>query len=257
MLQRPKDTWLYLYYDADGLATSASSTNAWEPNFKGVWHLEEDMPGIGTEALYTDATAARNAGTDKHSRGSLQRTDRLGRELRQCGRTDHGPRAGQSHGRLPMAASTPVPAPSRSRRWIDYADGKRRIPQHRCLRRWSRQHFRLLVYLSPRSRSTQFTSAWPSATAPRAQYFTARPIPVMLVNQGWRHVTAVVERDAVEDKVTFYLDGAPIGSEISADIVDGIGRLGEAICNWRDRASPAIGPGTEPSMKCAGVLSGA
>jgi hypothetical protein len=64
-LSKAEDTTIYMYY-GNGCITAAteSPTDVWDSNYKGVWHLDEEQSGTGTNDLYTDSTSNNNHGND-------------------------------------------------------------------------------------------------------------------------------------------------------------------------------------------------
>src|SRR5690606_21329774 len=63
-LSASSNTTIYMYYGNEDVSTDGSSTDTWNNNFKGVWHLDENLPI--DESIY-DATAN---GVDGQKQGS-------------------------------------------------------------------------------------------------------------------------------------------------------------------------------------------
>lgn len=68
-LSGSSNTSIYMYYGNDAVSTDGSSTDVWHSAFKGVWHLDEDLPSSNN--IY-DATAN---GIDGEKRGSTHASD--------------------------------------------------------------------------------------------------------------------------------------------------------------------------------------
>ncbi|MFQ5518190.1 MAG: DUF2341 domain-containing protein, partial [Acidimicrobiia bacterium] len=58
------DTTIYMYYGNGTVGNQQDVANVWDANFKGVWHLEEELAGTGNLNLYTDSTAPAYDGDD-------------------------------------------------------------------------------------------------------------------------------------------------------------------------------------------------
>ena len=54
------DTDIYMYYGNGSIGTDPSTTNTWDTNYEGVWHLDES--GNGTANEYKDGTSNSNDG---------------------------------------------------------------------------------------------------------------------------------------------------------------------------------------------------
>ncbi|MDD2666872.1 MAG: DUF2341 domain-containing protein [Methanocellales archaeon] len=52
---------LYMYYGNSGASSQQNAAAVWNPNYKGVWHLDET--GNGTSGEYKDSTSSANNGT--------------------------------------------------------------------------------------------------------------------------------------------------------------------------------------------------
>ncbi len=63
-------TKIYLFYGNSSIATfqgdvtSNGVTGVWDNDYQGVWHLNEEQSGTGTDNLYEDATSNGNHGDD-------------------------------------------------------------------------------------------------------------------------------------------------------------------------------------------------
>ncbi len=67
------DTEIYMYYGDSALtAPTETPTAVWDPNFKGVWHLNEDPSGTAPQIM--DSTVNANHGT---SQGGMKSNDRV------------------------------------------------------------------------------------------------------------------------------------------------------------------------------------
>ncbi len=63
------NTSIWVWYEKAGETQPAENTplgseSVWESNYKGVWHMHEEVPGTGTTDLYKDSTANLNHGDD-------------------------------------------------------------------------------------------------------------------------------------------------------------------------------------------------
>ena len=68
VLEFDVDTVFYLAYGNSGISSpQADAPDVWDSNYKGVWHLDEEQSGTGTNDLYTDSTANSNHGDDQVS----------------------------------------------------------------------------------------------------------------------------------------------------------------------------------------------
>ncbi|MFA4817984.1 MAG: DUF2341 domain-containing protein [Parcubacteria group bacterium] len=64
-LSATKDTSIYLYYGNFSAGNEQDPENVWEDNYKAVWHLKEDYPGITIDKLYKDSTQNNLDGNDR------------------------------------------------------------------------------------------------------------------------------------------------------------------------------------------------
>ncbi len=68
------DTDIYMYYGAL-VSADPSATGTWDSNFKGVWHLDEDMTDEATTGQHDDATSY---GFDGDQRGNVEIAAKIG-----------------------------------------------------------------------------------------------------------------------------------------------------------------------------------
>ena len=61
------DTTIYMYYGNATVGNQEDVANVWDSNFKAVWHLKEELAGVGNVDLYKDSTANANHGDDNVS----------------------------------------------------------------------------------------------------------------------------------------------------------------------------------------------
>ncbi len=61
----PAEAFIWLYYDHPSPPASSAAFSVWQGQFSAVWHLDEDVAGVGTAAAYADATGAGLAGADQ------------------------------------------------------------------------------------------------------------------------------------------------------------------------------------------------
>ena len=54
-----------MYYGSTCVSSSTENPTAvWDDHYMGVWHLDEEQSGTGTEDLYQDSTGNNNHGDD-------------------------------------------------------------------------------------------------------------------------------------------------------------------------------------------------
>ena len=64
-LSNTTDTYIYMYYGNTNVNSNLSSPNAWNSNYVGVWHLDEDPSG--TAPQYSDATSVNPENGTTHN----------------------------------------------------------------------------------------------------------------------------------------------------------------------------------------------
>lgn len=63
-LSPSSNTNIYIYYGNNDASNQQNSASVWDNNYKGVWHLKEELSGTGIIDLYKDSTANTNDGDD-------------------------------------------------------------------------------------------------------------------------------------------------------------------------------------------------
>jgi len=74
-LSSSTDTEIYLYYGNTSCSSQQDAANVWDSNFKGVWHLGEDMVDEDTTGTHSESTSNNNDGTQH---GNVEAAGQIG-----------------------------------------------------------------------------------------------------------------------------------------------------------------------------------
>jgi hypothetical protein len=211
-LDADANTVIYMYYGNSCVAAETQNKNAvWNANYKGVWHLSEEVAGTGTADLYQDSTVNSHHADDN--------VDATG----QTGQNDGGQ---QFDG---VDDHTLVPDPGGS--WEFSDGGLDGGTSDFSISAWVRldatgtESFPTIVKKGGGSDTAGgywFNYYKPDGSIDlRVSDGTSRFIAnsntgLGLEGDGWHHVCAVFDREAGTDTAYFYLDGNPVGSEASS-----------------------------------------
>ncbi|HMA05940.1 MAG TPA: DUF2341 domain-containing protein, partial [Methanomicrobiales archaeon] len=233
------NTDIYLYYGNSSVGSQQNVTGVWDADFKGVWHMKEDVAGTGTADVYQDSTSNNNDADDYIS--ATGQSGKIGAGHQFDGTDDQAnvPDPGGSwefaNGGLDAGLSdysisawiwlsssysgnypTPVAkgggADNDPGYWIDYYRTEDRIDN----RLSDGIHSRFIANSSP---------------------------SLGLTKDTWHHIYAVMDRAAGTDTAYFYLDGNSVGSQSSTNVAgnSATGYMGFYIGSYSSTGAPWMG----------------
>jgi hypothetical protein len=200
-----------MYYGNASATDQQNAAGTWDANFKAVWHLKEEAAGTGTADLYQDSTSNAHHGDDWVDATGQDGKIGAGQEFNvdYIGIPDPGGAWDFSDGGLDAGTSDFTISA-----WFFWSSAMTEIYPTIVYKGGGGSTPGYWFHYKKDTDEIDIRVADASLTR-----FTANSNTSIGVTAGeWHYVTAVFDREALDDTATFYLNGDPVGTESSNQI---------------------------------------